>query len=265
MNFILVAFTAMVLAHQSWLWSNAMSEAQQQIATNLAQVQQRIAHAAQQAGRQPSEIQLVGVSKYVNAELSRALYSAGCVHLGEARPQALWEKAEALADIPIRWHLIGHLQRNKVRRTLPLLSLWHSGDSWRLLEAVNHEAGLLGRTIDTLLEVNISGEAAKHGFSPEELLATLPLLTQLSHIRVVGLMSMAGLTGGRDRARADFARLRTLRDEAQRVCPENIQLKELSMGMSGDYEDAILEGATLVRVGSALWEGVVQDEENAGT
>lgn len=236
-----------------------MSPPQTQLAANLAHVHERIAMAAEQAGRKASDIKLVGVTKYVNAELTRQLVAAGCVDLGEARPQTLWEKAEAIPDPSIRWHLIGHLQRNKVRRTLPFVSLLHSGDSLRLLSEVHSEASSLGRVIDTLLEVNISGDVAKHGFQPSELLAALPEIAKLSHVRVRGLMTMASLTGGLDQARRDFSNLRTFRDQAQRDCPANIELTELSMGMSGDYEAAILEGATLVRVGSALWERIADD------
>ena len=233
-----------------------MSILQSQLAANLTRIHERMAQAAEQAGREASEIKLVGVTKYVNAEFTRMLAASGCVDLGEARPQALWEKAEALADLPIRWNMIGHLQRNKIRRTLPHVSLLHSGDSLQLLREVHNVATQLGRAIDTLLEVNISGDANKHGFQPAELLAALPELATLSHIRVRGLMTMAALEGGPERARRDFANLREFRDQVRRECPPNIELAELSMGMSGDFEEAILEGATLIRVGSALWEGI---------
>lgn len=225
------------------------------IAANLQRVRDQIADAARQ-GRRPEEITLVGVTKYVDAAATRSLFECGCVDLGEARPQSLWEKAEALSDLPIRWHMIGHLQRNKVKRTLPHVSLLHSGDSLRLLQAVDAEAADLGRVIDVLLEVNISGDAAKHGFSPEELRASLDSIAALPHLKVLGLMTMAALDGGPERAQRDFSSLRQLRDELQLNCPAALELRELSMGMSGDFREAIPEGATIVRLGSALWEGV---------
>jgi hypothetical protein len=168
----------------------------------------------------------------------------------------LWEKAETLADPGVRWHLIGHLQRNKVRRTLPLVEMIQSADSRELLEAINRIAGEQGRRVPVLLEVNVSAEEAKHGFPPEAIEPLLAELPRYEHVQVRGLMCMAGLEGGLDKARRDFAALRELRDRLRPNCPEGISLDELSMGMSGDYEVAIEEGATLVRVGSALFEGL---------
>lgn len=231
-----------------------MMEQPATIAANLQRVRDQIADAAQRAGRQPDEIKLVGVTKYVDAAAARALFEAGCHDLGESRPQSLWEKAEALASLPIRWHLIGHLQRNKVKRTLPHVALMHSGDSLRLLEAVNAEAAMLGRNIDVLLEVNVSGDAAKHGFTASEVQTSIPQIAALANLKVRGLMTMAALEGGPERARQDFAALRELRDRLISECPPSIELRELSMGMSGDFAEAIHEGATLVRIGSALWE-----------
>jgi PLP dependent protein len=199
---------------------------------------------------------LVGVTKYVGAEAARELFAAGCREMGESRPQALWEKAEALADLPIIWHFVGHLQRNKVRRTLPLVGMIHSLDSLRLARALEDEARLLDRRVPALLEVNIGGETAKTGLQPD---AVEPLLVELAgfrHIEVRGLMTLAALRGGLAESQRDFAALRALRDRLLPNCPEGIALNELSMGMSGDFEAAIEEGATIVRVGSALFEGI---------
>ena len=234
-----------------------MPDLQPTIERNLARVRACIAEAAAQAGRSPSEVKLVGVTKYVGPEVIRSLVAAGLCDLAESRPQQLWEKAAALADLPIRWHQIGHLQRNKVRRTLPLVAMVESVDSARLATAIEEAARELGRRVPVLLEVNISGEGAKHGFSPSEVEAALASLSAMHHVEVRGLMGMAGLEGRLDDARRQFAALRILRDRLQPAWPAGMEPAELSMGMSGDFEVAIEEGATIVRVGSALFEGLL--------
>jgi pyridoxal phosphate enzyme (YggS family) len=226
------------------------------IAANVNQVRERIAAAALAAGRDPAEIKLVAVSKYVDAATAALLVAAGCRSLGEARPQQLWEKAAAPELAGVEWHLIGRLQRNKIRRTLPLVSLIHSVDSERLIAAINDEAAVLGLTSRVLLEVNCSGDAAKQGFAVEEVRALLPAIPNYAHLEVAGLMTMASLDGDDAVAQANFAALRILRDELARDSPPNVTLAELSMGMSGDFEIAIAEGATIVRVGSSLFEGL---------
>lgn len=232
-----------------------MSELVDRIADNVAEVRERIAAAARRSGRDPSAITLVCATKYVELEEIRAVIEAGCHDLGESRPQQLWQRAAALQGQPIRWHLIGHLQRNKVARTLPLVHLIHSVDSRRLLDALDEAARRIDQQADILLEVNVSGDAAKHGFAPDDLEPLLPDLPRYSALRVRGLMTMASLEGGLDTARRDFSHLRTLRDRLRPKCPDGASMEALSMGMSGDYEIAIEEGATIVRIGSALFEG----------
>lgn len=231
-----------------------MKDTVAQIAENVAGIRGRIADAAARSGRSASEIRLVAVTKYVSAEMVRRLTAAGCLDLGESRPQQLWEKAEVLADLPIHWHMIGHLQRNKVHRTLPLTTLIHSVDSARLLAAIDAESAV---PQPVLLEVNISGETAKHGFSPDGIERFLAEAAEHRNVTIRGLMCMAALEGGTDAARRDFAALRELRDRLRPLCRPGVALDDLSMGMSGDFEAAIEEGATIVRVGSALFEGVV--------
>ncbi len=226
------------------------------IAENLRQVRERMDAAAVRSGRRGEDIRLVAVTKYVGPAEIRALVAAGCTVLGESRPQQLWERAEQLADLPIRWHLVGHLQRNKIRRTLPLVAMIHSIDSPRLAKAIEQTAGELSLRVPVLLEVNASGEAAKGGFAPDEIEPEMGKLAECRHLEIRGLMCMAALEGGLDTARRNFAALRTLRDCLRANCPTGIALDELSMGMSGDYEVAIEEGATIVRVGSALFEGI---------
>jgi len=229
---------------------------------NLAGVRERIAAACGRAGRPVAEVRLVGVTKYVSVELAAVLVRAGCLDLGESRPQSLVQKAEAMAAgmhaaEPPRWHLIGHLQRNKLRRTLPWLALLHSLDSLRLLEAIQAEAALLGRPCDVLLEVNLTQDPGRTGLRETEVAGVLEAAAGMTHVRVRGLMGMASKPDDVDSgaARREFARLRELRDALRRGLPPGA-LPELSMGMSGDFEEAILEGATLVRLGSALWEGI---------
>lgn len=227
-----------------------------QLHENLARIREQIASAARRAGRLVDDIRLIGVTKYVAPDVARELVAAGLYDLGESRPQELWRKAEALPDPLIRWHMIGHLQRNKIRRSLPSIALLHSGDSLRLLEAVNEECAAMERTQPVLIEVNISGDSNKHGFHPHEIGDALPRIAALSQLQVVGLMAMAALEGGPERARRDFAALRELRNQLRPKLPPEFELRELSMGMSDDFEIAIEEGSTMVRIGSALFEGL---------
>lgn len=230
-----------------------MAEQLETVRRNLEDVRQRIADAAHRAGRSRDEITLVGVTKYVDPPTAALLVEAGCAHLGESRPQQLWEKAEKLSGLPICWHMVGHLQRNKVNRTVPLQPLFHGIDSYRTLASINKAAETGGITAQVLLEVNCSGDAEKHGFTPDQLPQDIEDLSLFRNVQVVGLMTMAARQGGPDVARRNFANLRELRDRYARNALEGTSLDQLSMGMSGDFEQAIEEGATIVRIGSALW------------
>lgn len=236
------------------------SEIAARLRDNLARVRERMDAAAARGGREHPP-RLVAVTKYVDPRVAR-VFVESCfeegedVELAESRPQELWRKAEALKDLKISWHLIGHLQRNKVRRTLPLVACIQSADSLPLLRALSEEAIAQQCVADVLLEVNISGDEAKHGVEPEHVESFLAAAAIVKPVRVLGLMTMAALEGGIERARRDFAALRELRDCLEKNCPRNILLNELSMGMSDDFEVAIEEGATIVRVGSALFEGI---------
>ena len=197
------------------------------IAENLAQIRSRMEAAANRSGRTADAVTLVAVTKYVSVDMAAAAVAAGCHDLGESRPQELWAKAAALADPAIRWHMLGHLQRNKVRRTLPLIHRIQSLDSARLLATIDQQATQLGRTVQALVEVNISGDAAKTGLTPEDLEPLLEQAATLGHVSIRGLMGMARLEGDREAARRDFAALRTLRDRlASRVAP-SVSLTEL--------------------------------------
>lgn len=233
-----------------------MATIEETLANNLADVQAQIAAAAERSGRQAADVTLVAVTKYVDAEVTRALAKAGSCALGESRPQSLWQKAETLTDLAVDWHMIGHLQRNKIRRTLPLVSCIHSVDSERLLDSLQQEAERVADQVAILLEVNIAGDPEKTGFLPEQVASLAPRLDQWDQLQVCGLMAMSGRMSKPDQARREFAAVRQLRDRMQKDCPDETELRQLSMGMSGDFALAIQEGATIVRIGSALFEGI---------
>lgn len=221
----------------------------------LTEVRQRLADACSRAGRAADSVTIVAVTKTVSVAGARLAAEQGLRHLGENRPQELWRKAAAL-ERSVLWHLIGHLQRNKVERTLPLVHLIHSVDSTRLLDAIEAEAERQGRDVDVLLEVNASGEASKHGFRPEEVPALAGPIGRLRRVRVRGLMTMAAYEDNPQRTRPTFARVRELRDRLRPLLDARHPLDELSMGMSNDYEVAVEEGATLVRLGTVLFAGL---------
>jgi len=225
------------------------------LADRLAAVEARIRAACARAGRPREAVTLVAVTKYVGPTVATILTELGVLDLGESRPQELWHKAEPLPPA-IRWHLVGHLQRNKVERTLRRVYLIHSLDSTRLLDALEDEAGRQGRPLDVLLEVNASGEEQKGGFAPAEVPELLPWLAGLKHVRVRGLMTMAAHVAAPEETRPTFAALRQLRDQLRAEAGESVTLEHLSMGMTNDFEVAIEEGATLIRVGSALFDGI---------
>jgi len=233
-----------------------MADPRQIIADNLSRIRERMAESAVAAGRHPDDVALIGVTKYVDISQSSALLAAGCDALGESRPQQLWQKAGSPELDGASWHLVGHLQRNKVPRTLPLVQLIHSVDSLRLLQAIDEGASHLVHPVNVLLEVNCSGDEAKHGVSADGLKQLLDEAPRFTRVRICGLMTMAALEGGEDVAAKNFATLRELRDKLAPRCAPEIDLRELSMGMSHDFEVAIREGATMVRIGSLLFEGL---------
>ena len=220
------------------------------IASNLDTVRGEIASAARRAGRDPSAIRLVAVSKTHPADAVVQAAAAGQTIFGESRVQEARDKIPACPS-GLDWHFIGHLQKNKVRQALPLFSFFHSIDSTALAQAIDRIAGENGKPAEGLLEVNVSGEETKHGFTPDELRKGFSALGKLPHLRIRGLMTMAPYSENPEDARPVFRALRELRDELQSA--HNHPLPELSMGMSGDYAPAIAEGATLVRIGSSIF------------
>ena len=234
-----------------------MNHNEHQIAANVHAVRQRIERSAIKSGRAASDVRLIAVSKYASAGdgTVEALLAAGCIELGEARPQELLDKARYYTDTPINWHLIGSLQRNKVRKILPVTTLIHSLDSLRLVEAIDRIAEEEQLPpVRCLLEVAISQDVSKHGVPPEGVLETLDKVGVYKNIMVEGLMGMAGLESDETQIRREFEMLRKTAESARsRGVPPNVSLSELSMGMSDDFEIAIEEGATLVRIGSVLY------------
>jgi PLP dependent protein len=220
------------------------------ITGRIKEVEEQIALIAERCGRLSSEIELIAVSKSQSAEAVREAFDAGQRIFGENRAQELIAKVPLLPS-SIHWHFIGHLQKNKVRKVLPLVDLVHSVDSVELaldLDRIGSELGLFPRV---LLEVNVSREATKFGFTPEMARREAPQLLALPRVQLEGLMTIAPMVDEAEEARPFFAELRTLRD---RIAAENqVDLPTLSMGMSDDFEAAIKEGATLVRLGTAIF------------
>lgn len=224
---------------------------------NLNQVRDRMAAACHRAGRPTDCVQLVAVTKAAPLDAIAGLIVLGQTELAENRPQQLSARQKMWPDA--HWHLIGHLQRNKAKSIVRLTHLIHSVDSRRLAECLANLGATTSsepRRVPVLLEVNISGEASKDGYVPSALWSEWDQLVALPGLEIRGLMTMAPILDDPQSAREVFAGLRELRDALQDRSPENVQLRELSMGMSGDFEAAILEGATLVRVGSRLFEGL---------
>jgi len=220
------------------------------VAENLTRVREQIARAAHKAGRSVDDIELVAVSKTHAAEQVREAVAAGQQLFGESRVQ------EARAKIPelpsgLRWHFIGHLQKNKIRHALPLFELFHGIDSLDLARHMDRIADEEGSRPRILLEVNVAGEGSKFGFKPEQLEHEMNLLLELSRLTIDGLMTIPPLSPDAESSRKYFVELRELRDRLERKC--NLKLPQLSMGMTNDFPIAVEEGATLVRVGTAIF------------
>ena len=230
------------------------------IAENLRQVRTRMAQAARRAQRSPAEITLVAVSKTKPLALVAETAAAGQVDFGENRLEELWEKSEAAAESgldTIRWHAIGTIQSRKTKLALGPFALIHALDRMKIARRLSRQAAEAGRTLDVLLEVNASGEESKQGFSPRNLMAALPDLLQMPALRYRGLMTMAPFVADPEETRPCFRQLRCLLDELRQAYPPaqhpQATWEHLSMGMTNDFEVAIEEGATIIRVGTAIF------------
>lgn len=220
------------------------------LGSRLNEVLGRIAGAAGRSGRPPGGVRLIGVVKTVPAETVREAVRLGLGDLGENRVQEAADKIAAVGRDAARWHLVGHLQRNKAARALELFDCIHSVDSLELAGALSGRLAP-GRRLPVLAEVNVSGETTKFGVAPEDLERLLEAVAALPGLEVRGLMTVGPAVLAPELARPAFARLRTLREQAERTLGR--ALPELSMGMSGDYEVAVEEGSTMVRVGTAIF------------
>lgn len=218
---------------------------------NLPRVQERIAAAQMRAGRSGA-VTIVAVTKTHPAAAVRAALTAGLRAIGENRVQELAAKVEAVGRAAAEWHLIGHLQRNKVRRALPLFDVIESLDSYRLAQELSTEAERGQRAVEALVEVNISGEASKSGFAAEEVLDATAAMAQLPRLHLRGLMTIGPLTDDRAAVRAAFVRMRGLFESCGRDVPA-FDARWLSMGMSGDFDMAVEEGSNMVRLGTILF------------
>jgi pyridoxal phosphate enzyme (YggS family) len=223
------------------------------IAERLAAIRARLGEAAARAGRAAAAIRLVAVSKTFPIDAVRAAYDAGQRDFGENRVQELLPKIDAAADMQIRWHLIGHLQSNKARKAAERSLVIQSIDCVDLLRRVDAAAAAAGRTVEALIQVDLAGEATKHGAREGELPAILAAAADCTAARVVGLMLLPPFADNPNDARPWFTRLRTIRDRLIDGGVPAARLRELSMGMSHDFEVAIEEGATMVRVGTAIF------------
>jgi pyridoxal phosphate enzyme (YggS family) len=219
-------------------------------AANLKDVQERIAAACLRCGRQPGDVRLLPVTKTVPAHILRCAYAAGISDFGENKLQEARDKRAVLDDLAIRWSIIGHLQTNKVKYLVRLASEFHALDSIRLAEELNRRLEAQGRDLDVFVQVNTSGEDSKYGLHPDALIPFVERLLDYPCLKPRGLMTLAVFSADTERVRTCFRMLRALRD---RVASVHCGLTQLSMGMSGDYEAAIEEGADVVRVGQAIF------------
>ena len=221
---------------------------------NLDTIRARIDAACQRAGRDPSEVRLLPVSKTVDEARLRLAHDLGIRELGENKVQEAQGKWEAMEDLSdLRWVLIGHLQTNKAKHAARFISEFQALHTARLAETLDRRLQMEGRAIDVLVQVNTSGEDTKFGLPPDEVVDFVRTLPAYSSLRVRGLMTLALFSKDESLVRPCFVRLRELRDRLRQEAPDGVVMDELSMGMSGDFEMAIEEGATTVRVGTAIF------------
>lgn len=225
------------------------------ICQNLEKVEERIAQACANAGRNPDEITLVAVSKMKPVEDIREAFGCGQIHFGENRAQELQDKMEDYREEQIQWHMVGNLQTNKIKYMVERVNWIHSIEKKKYLREIEKRASRIDRVINTLVQINISGEDQKSGCQADDLPEILDYAQGLEHVRIRGLMGMATFVDPEDveKVRPEFRKLREIRDNHRKWESGNVSLDELSMGMTNDMEIAIQEGSTMVRVGRAIF------------
>ncbi len=223
------------------------------IAGNIEHIRNRIAERCTSVGRNPSDITLLAVSKTFSADHIAEAVRQGVVDIGENYVQELLLKKSALHDDRIRWHFIGHLQSNKIKYIAEWITLIQTVDTTALAREIDRRGDRLHRVMDILLEVNTTGESAKFGIQPDRALDFVKQLADLKNIRILGLMTIGPFLPDPEGSRPMFRQLRMLRDEITALGQPNVSMKHLSMGMSGDFEVAIEEGATILRIGTAIF------------
>ena len=221
--------------------------------TQINTIRDRIRSTALAAGRQPETVRLVAVSKTVPAERVREAVANGVALLGENYIQEAREKIETLSDLDVAWHFIGHLQSNKAKYAVRLFDMIHSVDSLKLARELDNQAAKNGKVQDILIQVNTSKEASKSGVYEEEALALVRQASRMEHVCIKGLMTLPPYFNAPEKVRPYFRALRELRDRLRNEALPGVSMDELSMGMTGDFETAIQEGATLVRIGTAIF------------
>jgi PLP dependent protein len=219
-----------------------------EVTENLQIIHEKIESAAKRAGRNPQDIQIIAVTKYVSTERALEAYKAGITNFGENRPEGLIAKQEGIKERPV-WHFIGSLQTRKVKTIINRVDVLHSLDRLSLAEEIEKRAT---RPIDCFVQINVSGEDTKHGIQPQDAIEFVQHLAEFKKIRIMGLMTMAPFTDDEEEIRTCFRKLKELQVVIQNMKLPNAPCTELSMGMSNDYEIAIEEGATMVRIGTAL-------------
>lgn len=228
------------------------TEQRDDIAARYRLILDRVESACARAGRPADEVRVIGVTKTKPAEVLRAAHAAGITDIGENYVQELVQKHAMLGEI-VRWHFIGHLQRNKVGEIIPFIGMIHGVDSERLATEISRRAQTIGRRIPVLAQVNTSGEESKHGIAPDQLSQLVSHMAELPGIELQGLMTIPAIFDDPEGVRPMFRLLRELRDHTRTTT--GLPLPHLSMGMTGDFEAAIEEGATMVRIGTALFGG----------
>lgn len=223
------------------------------IQQNLTSVQEQIKIICEKCGRSPDEITLVAISKTKPNDKILEAFSAGQIHFGENRAKELEDKMEQIKESEIKWHFVGTLQTNKIKYMIDRVDWIESVHKKKALKEIEKRASRINRVINTCIQVNISDEDQKSGCDPEQLPQILDYAQSLKHVKVRGLMGMASFTDDMDKIRREFSQLRELREKHKSAYSGRVELEHLSMGMSNDFEEAIREGSTMVRIGTAIF------------